>query len=206
MPRAALHLCHVSSDKDVELMRRQFFWLVTAVILAVIAHVSYVLFMPSRSLNAAIDVALGTAQVNRFTVLDPAAQIKLVPFASAENVVAICKFDVAKAPVKITAQLPAGFWTFAVYTIRGEQVYAINDTQADSKTFSVELSRDGGMLSKLFGGNEDAVDFGGDDFGWRIALNESRGVAILWMAVADPLLRKAAADVISQGKCVKVDR
>ena len=53
-------------------MRRQFFWLVTATLLAFIAHVSYVLFVPSRSFSAAIDVALGGAQSNTFAVLDSA--------------------------------------------------------------------------------------------------------------------------------------
>ncbi len=184
-------------------MRRQLFWLVASAILGLIAHVSYVLFMPSRSLSAAVDVALGTVKTNQFSVLDPAAQIKLIPFVSAEHVVGICKFDLGSGPVKLTAKLPVGFWSFAVYTMRGAQVYALNDTQADTNTFSVELSRDSGLLSKLLGGNEDAVDVTADDIGWHVSLSEKQGVAVLWMAIADPLLRKQAEDVIRQSRCVK---
>jgi uncharacterized membrane protein len=186
-------------------MRKQFFWLIASLILAIIAHVSYVLFVPSRTLSAAIDLALGPEQTGHFTVLDPAAQVKLIPFASAENIVGICKFNVATGPMKVTAQLPEGFWTFAVYTIRGEQVYAINDTQADTNSFTVELSRTGGLLSKFLGGADDAVDVTADDIGWRISLSENQGLAVLWLAVSDPLLRKGAEDVIKQGKCVKKD-
>ncbi len=186
-------------------MRRQFFWLFTSAVLALIAHVTYVLFVPSQSFSTAIDVALGPEHSNRFAVLDATAQIKLMPFATAENIVGICKFNVAEGPVKVTAQLPEGFWSFAVYTIRGEQVYAINDTQADTNTFTVEMSRDSGLLAQIFGGSDDAVDVTGDDIGWRIALKENQGLAVLWMAVADPLLRKEAEDVIKQSRCVRVD-
>ena len=186
-------------------MRRQFFWLITATLLALIAHVSYVLLVPSRSFSSAIDVALGTAHSNTFTVLDPAAQVKLVPFATTEHIVGVCKFNVGNGPVKITAQLPEGFWSFAVYTIQGEQVYAINDTQADTNNFTVELARDQGLISQIFGNNDDAVDVTGDDIGWRIAVKEDQGLAVLWLAVADPLLRKEAADVIRQSKCARVE-
>ena len=185
-------------------MRRQFFWLFTSAVLALIAHVTYVLFVPSRSFSAAIDVALGPEHSNRFSVLDAEAQIKLIPSATAENIVGICKFSVAEGPVKVTAQLPEGFWSFAVYTIRGEQVYAINDTQADTNTFTVEMSRDRGLLAQIFGSGDDAVDVTADDIGWRIALRENQGLAVLWMAVADPLLRKEAEDVIKQSRCVRV--
>jgi uncharacterized membrane protein len=186
-------------------MRRQFFWLITATILALIAHVSYVLFVPSRSFSSAIDVALGAAQSNTFAVLDSSAQVKLVPFATAEHIVGVCKFNVEDGPVKVTAQLPEGFWSFAVYTIQGEQVYAINDTQADTNNFTVELSRDQGLIAQIFGSGDDAVDVTGDDIGWRIAVKEDQGLAVLWMAVADPLLRKDAEDVIKQSKCARVE-
>lgn len=185
-------------------MRRQFFWLVTATILAFIAHVSYVLFVPSRSFSAAIDVALGGAQSNTFAVLDSSAQVKLVPFATAGHIVGICKFNVADGPVKVTAQLPEGFWSFAVYTIQGEQVYAINDTQADTNNIAVELSRDNGLIAQIFGISDDAADITGDDIGWRIAVKENQGVAILWMPIADLLLRKEAEDVIKKSRCARV--
>jgi hypothetical protein len=52
---------------------------------------------------------------------------------------------------------------------------------------------------------DDAVDVTGDDIGWRIALTEKQGLAVLWVAVADPLLRKEAETVIKQSRCVRVE-
>jgi uncharacterized membrane protein len=186
-------------------MRRQFFWLIAATILALIAHVAYVLFVPNRSFSGAIDAALGGASTNSFAILDPAAQLQLLPFASRDNIIGICKFDLASGPVRVAAKLPEGFWSFAVYTLDGEQVYAINDTQADTNSFTVELSRDGGLLAQVLNNTDDAVDVTGDDIGWRISITQKQGLAILWAAVADPLLRKEAGDVIKQTKCVRIE-
>ncbi len=186
-------------------MGRHIFWVITAFVLGLTCHVSYLLFVPSRTFSAAIDTALGPEHGNQFVLLDAAAQLKLVPAASAEHVVGICKFNVAEGPVKVTASLPEGYWSFAVYTIRGRQVYAINDTQADTNTFSVELSQDKGLLSQLTGVGEDTNDIVGDDIGWRIAITEKQGLAILWLAVADPLLRKEAENVVKQSRCARRD-
>lgn len=186
-------------------MRRQFFWLLTATILAVISHIGYVLFVPSRSFSAAIDTALGTAPINTFAILDSEVQLRLLPYASKDNIIGICKFDLASGPVRVAAQLPESFWNFAVYTLSGEQVYAINDTQADTNNFNVELSRNGGLLAQVLNGADDAVDVTGDEIGWRISMTEKQGLAVLWVAVADPLLRKETEAVVKQSRCVRVE-
>lgn len=185
-------------------MRRHLFWLITASILGLACHVAYLLFVPSRNFSAAIDTALGADHDDGFVLLDATAQLKLVPFASSEHVVGICKFSVADGPIKVTATMPQSFWSFAVYTIRGRQVYAINDTQADTKTFSVELSQDEGLLSQIIGTGEDTNDVLSDNIGWRIAITENQGLAILWLAVADPLLRKEAEAVVRQSRCERL--
>jgi uncharacterized membrane protein len=187
-------------------MRRQFFWLMTAAIFAFACHIAYVLFVPSRALNAGIDAALGAAEVNSFTILDPQAQMRLLPFAASGHLVGVCKFNVAKGPVKLAATLPEGFWSLAVYTIRGQQVYAINDTQADTNTFSVELSRAGSFFTQLIDGNENQIDILGDDIGWRIAVNEDQGLAVIWLTLADPLLRSEAEAVMKKSKCARADK
>jgi uncharacterized membrane protein len=187
-------------------MRRQFFWLITACVFAFICHVSYVLFLPSRTFSAAIDQALGPDKLNTFTILDTVPQVKLLPFTDPGHLVGICKFNVAKGPVKLTASLPEGFWSLAVYTIRGQQVYAINDTQADTNTFSVEFSRSGGLISQLLASGDEREDVTSDDIGWRISVREQEGLAVLWLALADPLLRQEAESVMKQSRCALVDK
>ena len=187
-------------------MRRTLFWLLTATILGFASHVAYVLFVPSRSFSSAVDAAIGAEASNQFAILEEKAQLKLMPFAAAQHLVGACKFDLRKGPMKIIAQLPEGFWTFAVYTIRGRQVYAINDTQADTNSFSVELTRDGGLIAQLLGGGDDGQDIDSDELGWRIAMTDPQGVAVLWMAIADPLLRQEALDVMKKSRCMRLDK
>jgi uncharacterized membrane protein len=187
-------------------MRKQFFWLLTACVLALICHVGYVLFVPSRTFSTAIDKAIGPDKQNSFTILETEAQMRLLPFTDKGHLVGICKFNVASGPVKLTARLPEGFWSFSVYTIRGQQVYAINDTQADTNTFSVQFSRGGGIISQLLASTEEPEDVTSDDIGWRITVREQEGLAVLWLALADPQLRLEAEAVMKNSKCAKVDK
>jgi uncharacterized membrane protein len=187
----------------VLVMNRYPFWFFTSLVLAVLAHIYYVLFIPSGSFNAAIDQALGDQPVNSFVVLTPEAQMKLMPFTSASHLVGICKFDTSDDKIRVTAKMPEGLWNFAVYSLRGKQVYAINDKQADTNGFTVELARSEGMLGQVLGLGEDAVDVSTDDLGWRIAMPTAQGLAVLWFAVPDPLLREAAIAEMKNSRCGK---
>jgi uncharacterized membrane protein len=182
-------------------MRRHLFWLVTAAVLGIACHVAYLLFAPSRTFGGAIDRALGAEAGNSFVVLEPKAHLALMPFVAANHVVGVCKYNLSNGPVKVSARLPEGFWSFAVYTIRGQQVYAINDLQADTNAFSVELYLSSGVLSQIFSSGEDLPDISGDDLGWRISVAEKQGLAILTMPVADALLRPEIVAVIKQSRC-----
>jgi hypothetical protein len=52
---------------------------------------------------------------------------------------------------------------------------------------------------------EDALDVSTDDLGWRISLPDAQGLAILWFAVPDPLLRDRAVKEMQQSRCAKSD-
>jgi uncharacterized membrane protein len=186
-------------------MNRYPFWFFTSVVLAVLAHVYYVLFVPSRSFNNAIDEALADQPVNRFVLLDAAMHMKLMPFTTTSHLVGICKFDTTDGNIRVAAKMPEGFWNFAVYSLRGKQVYAINDRQADTNAFSVQLSKSEGVIGQALGLGEDALDVSTDDLGWRIALPDAQGLAILWFAVPDPLLRDTAVVEMKNSRCGKSD-
>ncbi len=186
-------------------MNRNIFWFITSLVLAVFSHVYYVLFIPSKGFTSAIDSALGEDPLNRFVVLDAPTQMALMPFTTGGHLVGICKFDTSKGVIRVAATMPEGYWNFAVYTLRGQQVYAINDKQADTNAFSVELSKSEGMLGQALGLGADALDVTTDDLGWRIAMPENQGLAILWFAVPDPMLRNAAEAEMKKSRCSRND-
>jgi uncharacterized membrane protein len=186
-------------------MNRYPFWFLTSIILALVGHVYYVLFVPSSNFNHAIDVALADKPVNSFVLLDADTHMRLMPFTTASHLVGICKFDTSTGNIRVAAKMPEGFWNFAVFSLRGKQVYAINDRQADTNAFSVQLSKSEGLLGQVLGLGEDAIDVSTDDLGWRIALPDAQGLAILWFAVPDPLLRDKAVEEMQQSLCTKSD-
>jgi uncharacterized membrane protein len=183
--------------------RHILFWLVTAAVMGLATHVAYALFMPSSNFSGAIDDAVEGASDSQFKILTPEIQQGFVPFAAANDIVGVCRFDVSQAPFKVTANLPQGYWSFAVYTVRGKQVYAINDTQADAENFTVELKRSEGLIASVFGNEAEAGELVLTDIGYQISVTEKQGIALLWMAVADPLLRKEAEDMMNKSRCFK---
>jgi uncharacterized membrane protein len=184
-------------------MRRYLFWLTAALVLGLACHVAYILFVPSRAFNATMDAALGKTGTNSFTIMDVETHMKLMPFASRHHVVGVCKFDLAKGPVRLNASVPEAYWTLAVYTVRGQQVYSINDTQADTNTFGVDLSRSGGFLANVLGGGEDVADIGSDDLSWQVSMTDRQGLAIIWVALADPVFRPEAEAVLRKSSCAR---
>ena len=181
---------------------KNLFWLLFSALLAVVVHVAYLLFVPSQQFSAQIDTVLKNQGTNKFAILDTALQTKLMPFSSTGDLVGLCKYDVSKGPVKLSIQVPIGYWSFAVYTIRGRQVYALNGEQADTRNFSVTLSKAQGLLAQLMGdGSDDALTQVGE-LGWRVDVSDDQGLAFLWMPQSDPWLRREAAGLIGKSSCV----
>jgi uncharacterized membrane protein len=179
---------------------RFLFWIITSLLLALTTHLTYVLFMPRSQFNKSLEVALDAQKENNFGILSPAAQTRLMPFASAFDLVGICRFDTSGGTVNFSVEVPRGYWVFAVYTMSGQQVYALNDKQADALSFKVSLSKTASLIEQVTdsgGSDEPAVT----DFGWQVKLTEPKGVAFLWMPHGDSLRRSEAERVLSKSSC-----
>jgi uncharacterized membrane protein len=182
---------------------RSLFWILTSVLAAVVVHLSYVLFVPSNQFNGSVEAALKNQKVNTLAVLDGSLQLQLMPFVSENDLVAMCKYDVAEGPVTLSMQVPSGYWTFSVYTIRGRQVYALNDRQADTRSFSVKLQKAPNLLEQLLS-SRDEDEVGAEALGWHVSLRENEGLAFLWMPQSDPWRRLEAKSVLRKSSCARV--
>ena len=90
----------------------------------------------------------------------------------------------------------------AIFTDRGQQVYSITDAQAGENSFTVELSQTAGLLAQLQGvlhpdSEADAIG----EAGWKVETPEAKGLAVIWMPVADPLFREAAVAATLGSSC-----
>jgi uncharacterized membrane protein len=181
---------------------RTIFWLVSAALIAVVTHLSYVLFVPSRNFNDRIGAALKEQKLNQFTILEGKLQTKLMPFVSETDLVILCRYDISQGPVRLSMRVPDGYWTLSVYTMHGRQAYALNDRQADARAFSVRLVKDRSFIEQLTSIGEDDANF--EDIGWKVELPEDKGLAFLWMPHADKWRRTEDLAELSTSKCEKI--
>jgi uncharacterized membrane protein len=176
------------------------FWLITLGLAAVISHISYLLFAPGYMFDRSMSRLTTAETANSFFVVGPEAQAQLFPTYPADSVFGMCKFDLASGSVLLNATMPVGYWTLTVYTQSGKEFYALNDQQSGTQQFSVQLNLAKSaveILTSTGGDGENPVS----NLGWTVESHEPKGVAVFWVPVADPLLRKAAIETITTTKC-----
>jgi uncharacterized membrane protein len=177
------------------------FWLFTVAMIAVATHIAYVLFAPGFFFQRQVYAITDGKPDNAFFVLTPEKQAQLFPMATSDDVVGICKYDLGAGKLVLAANLPKTYWTMSIYTQSGKQVYALNDVQAGSSAFSIDLSRSQTVLEQVFS-NPEAEDAGQiENLGWRVETSERRGLAIVWIPLADELMRPRVEAIIKESRC-----
>ena len=177
------------------------FWIIIAVLVGVVSHVSYVLFMPSFVFVRDLDANTNGQPYNHFFVADPKIQTGLLPAATAMSIVGLCKFDLSQGPVELQAKLPRSYWTFSVYAQSGRQVYALNDVQAGTSEFKVELSKTKTLLQQLIGTGSPEVLSQTENLGWHAETAETRGIAVIWIPISDELMRPQIEAAMKGSSC-----
>jgi uncharacterized membrane protein len=180
-------------------MKRSF-WVLLSLVLAVVVHLAYMLYEPSRNFEKTLQTLVKGDKQTSFKILTPEQQSALLPYATSHDVVGVCFYDLRNGAIKIEGQGPSGFWNFSIFTSRGKQVYDLNDTQVETNHFIVELKPAPGMLSQILGG-ADGQTPAFTDAGWQVEVPERQGLAILWAPLHDALMSRSVAAVIRQSSC-----
>ena len=178
------------------------FWFITAALLGLAVHISYVLFVPGVAFEKKLATITQGQQDNDFAVLDPAAQSALVQGASAADVVGLCKLNLSSGKLFLNADLPSTYWTLTVYDSTGQPVYSLTDAQSGAHQFTVDFSKAKGFIEQLFSNGEQEDQLVGDNLGWHAEVGGQRGLAVIWVPVSDPLLRPSVAALVKKTKCV----
>lgn len=182
----------------------RFYWLLLFAASAIATHAAYVLYYPGYNFDNKVEAVLGANSSNTILLLEPAQVSRLFPAYAVSDIVALCRYDLSQGPVEISAQLPRGYWTFSIFTVKGRQVYSLTDAQAGESTFTVDLSQSPDLVAKIKG----ALDDGGDaeaigDAGWRVETPETKGLAVIWVPVADPIFRSATLAAVRDSRCAR---
>jgi uncharacterized membrane protein len=183
------------------LKMQRVYWFFVAAIVAAAVHLSYVLYMPGLLFQKKLLAETDGKPSNSFFVVAPSQVSLLFPAATANDVVGVCKFDLGAGKLVLTAQLPRSYWTLSIYTQSGRQIYSLDDVQAGSNSFTVDLSTAKTVWQQVFSKNE--TDDGGqiENLGWKVETTERRGIAVVWIPLADPLMRANIENTIMASKC-----
>lgn len=185
----------------------RFYWLLLFLASTIATHAGYVLYYPGYNFDTKIEAAMGPESRNKMVLLSSAQVAKLFPAYATSDIVAMCRYDLSLGPMKISARLPRGYWTFSIFTVKGRQVYSLTDAQAGESTFTVDLLQAPDLIAQIKG----ALDDGGEaeaigEVGWKVETPEARGIAVIWVPVADPIFRGATLAAVRNSTCERQKR
>jgi uncharacterized membrane protein len=180
------------------------FWIGLTALMAIATHLAYVLFVPAQLYQSALGSAVPDLKPNVLVILDQGVQANLLPAYRGNGVSAFCLIDLSSGTVQIDAVLPRSYWSLAIHTEDGLQVYALNDAQAENDNVQIKLSRAKGFFEQVFKANDvdDGIDF--STVGWRVELPGPGGLAIIWVPLPDPFARKEIEAQLQKGSCKTV--
>jgi uncharacterized membrane protein len=121
-------------------MIRLSFWILGALLLGGIVHLSTVLAMPQAATQDAYSRLARLAPVNRLVPLaSPSAQDTIMPFMDPAFAVAVCRYDLSAGTLKFNAPVSQAYTSVTFYTRKSIAYYAINDRAAGRRSIELDL-------------------------------------------------------------------
>ncbi len=121
-------------------MTRWLLWLTSGVLLGGIVHFATILYLPSTATQDAYARISAIAPVNSVVALPaPTAQKSILPLMDPAFTVAVCRYDLGEAPIKLTVPVSPAYTSVTFYTNKDVAYYAINDRAAGRRTIELDL-------------------------------------------------------------------
>ena len=121
-------------------MIRGLLWILAAILLGGIVHLSTVLAMPQAAKQDAYSRLTPLTPVNAMISLAaPTAGAELMPFMDPAFAAAVCRYDLTGGPLKLVAPVSQAYTSVTFYTRKSVAYYAINDRAAGRRTIELDL-------------------------------------------------------------------
>jgi uncharacterized membrane protein len=115
-------------------------WILGALLLAGIVHLSTVLAMPQAATQDAYSRLAPLAPVNAVVPLaPPTAQAATMPFMDPAFALAVCRYDLSSGALKLNAPVSQAYTSVTFYTRNSVAYYAINDRAAGRRAIELDL-------------------------------------------------------------------
>jgi len=121
-------------------MIRGLLWILGAILLGGIVHLSTVLAMPQAARQDAYSRLTPLTPVNTMVPLPmPTAESAVMPFMDPAFAQAVCRYDLGVGALKLIAPVSQAYTSVTFYTRKSVAYYAINDRAAGRRTIELDL-------------------------------------------------------------------
>ena len=121
-------------------MTRALLWILGAILLGGIVHLSTVLALPQAAKQDAYSRLLPLTPVNAMVPLAaPTAETEIMPFMDPAFAEAVCRYDLSGGSLKLVAPVSQAYTSVTFYTRKSIAYYAINDRAAGRRTIELDL-------------------------------------------------------------------
>jgi uncharacterized membrane protein len=115
-------------------------WLLGAVLLGGIVHLTTVLLLPRMATQDAFARVSTIAPVNTVVpVPAPTPEKSVMPFMDPAFAVAVCRYDLTRSPLKFSVPISQAYTSVSFYTRNDVAYYAINDRAAGRRVIELDL-------------------------------------------------------------------
>jgi uncharacterized membrane protein len=121
-------------------MIRWAMWLLGGLLLGGIVHLATILLLPRTATQDAYARLTPTTPVNSVVPLPaPSPDDAAVPFMDPAFATAVCRYDLAKGPIKFSVPVSQAYTSVSFYSRHGVAYYAINDRAAGRRIIELDL-------------------------------------------------------------------
>jgi uncharacterized membrane protein len=121
-------------------MVRVLLWILAAILLGGIVHLSTVLAMPQAAKQDAYSRLVPLTPVNTMVQLvAPTTGNAIMPFMDPAFAQAVCRYDLSSGSLKLIAPVSQAYTSVTFYTRKSVAYYAINDRAAGRRTIELDL-------------------------------------------------------------------
>ncbi len=121
-------------------MIRGLLWILAAILLGGIVHLSTVLAMPHTATQDAYSRLAPLTPVNAVVPLTaPTAKTAIMPFMDPAFAAAACRYDLTSGSLKLIAPVSQAYTSVTFYTRESIAYYAINDRAAGRHSIELDL-------------------------------------------------------------------
>jgi uncharacterized membrane protein len=121
-------------------MVRGLLWILAAILIGGIVHLSTVLAMPQAAKQDAYSRLASLTPVNTMVPLaQPNTEAEIMPFMDPAFATAVCRYDLTGGSLKLIAPVSQAYTSVTFYTRRSVAYYAINDRAAGRRTIELDL-------------------------------------------------------------------